>query len=492
MSAYWPSLRPEILPTHLAPQPQKSKFAQIEFYVADDLTGSLEVAAALWKFLGMKVAVVSHDGELSDFKNFDAIVINSQVRDLGNPESALAVTRFIRTKLRRLGHNIPRYLKIDSTLKQVDHALGGFLKEGEFDRFFFIPAYPRFHRYTTDEGVHEARNREEKGPYSQETHLDLFKAFDQKFRIPAEAILVIPGDVMQGGKTAILEWIQGFNPKEKRVIIPTILNQEDLHTMAEVLDALEETHLVAGSAGILRAQLELRASQENIPPNRYTFGLPRRAHKAPLIVNGSENYVTRMQIVRSLENQWPEVVSAPLSQAVLKDSEANIEILNTRRILQAALSNGRPAILTVKTEKRHVSDYAHPEILDGDWSTLKHFGEVLMDPQIANTTSVLWGSGGTTLLNLLNGIGVKGLRLVGEFKEGFPISEIIGGPYDGIKVLSKAGGFGVWEDLEGFIQRACLPKIAITTGDPLSIGPEITILAFLNRERPSMSVAIPL
>lgn len=59
-------------------------------------------------------------------------------------------------------------------------------------------------------------------------------------------------------------------------------------------------------------------------------------------------------------------------------------------------------------------------------------------------------AGGETLRNLCTTLGVTALRLTGQAAPGLPRSTIIGGPWEGVTVISKSGAFGgptLWRDL---------------------------------------------
>ena len=61
-------------------------------------------------------------------------------------------------------------------------------------------------------------------------------------------------------------------------------------------------------------------------------------------------------------------------------------------------------------------------------------------------------TGGETAIAVLRALGGDGLRLTGELEPGVAIAALVGGPFQGVTVLTKAGGFGdadalvrVWE-----------------------------------------------
>ena len=61
-------------------------------------------------------------------------------------------------------------------------------------------------------------------------------------------------------------------------------------------------------------------------------------------------------------------------------------------------------------------------------------------------------TGGETAIAVLRALGAGGLRLAGEIEPGVALGALVGGPFDGLALVTKAGGFGdpdllvrVWE-----------------------------------------------
>jgi len=51
-------------------------------------------------------------------------------------------------------------------------------------------------------------------------------------------------------------------------------------------------------------------------------------------------------------------------------------------------------------------------------------------------------TGGETAIAVLRALGAAGLRLTGLLEPGLALGALAGGPFDGLAVLTKAGGFG--------------------------------------------------
>ncbi len=53
--------------------------------------------------------------------------------------------------------------------------------------------------------------------------------------------------------------------------------------------------------------------------------------------------------------------------------------------------------------------------------------------------------GGTTALKVLEGIKGEGIEVHREIEPGVPFGRIVGGDFNGMKIITKAGGFGSTE-----------------------------------------------
>jgi uncharacterized protein YgbK (DUF1537 family) len=56
-------------------------------------------------------------------------------------------------------------------------------------------------------------------------------------------------------------------------------------------------------------------------------------------------------------------------------------------------------------------------------------------------------AGGATARKVCERLGGAGLRLSGELSPGVPIGHIVGGPWDQVPAVTKAGGFGTPDTL---------------------------------------------
>jgi len=68
-------------------------------------------------------------------------------------------------------------------------------------------------------------------------------------------------------------------------------------------------------------------------------------------------------------------------------------------------------------------------------------------------------TGGDTAFSVINLLKTEGIEIDGEILEGIVIGHLIDGKWDGMKVITKAGGFGKEDALEKIVRM-------LETGSP--------------------------
>jgi uncharacterized protein YgbK (DUF1537 family) len=74
----------------------------------------------------------------------------------------------------------------------------------------------------------------------------------------------------------------------------------------------------------------------------------------------------------------------------------------------------------------------------------------------------LFVSGGETLRALLLPLGVERVRVLGEWEPGLPVSELVGGRWSGLMVVSKSGAFGTPDLLNRLLASLTTPSVDIS------------------------------
>ena len=238
--------------------------------------------------------------------------------------------------------------------------------------------------------------------------------------------------------------IQRFAGPEAASVVADAETDADLAVLADA--AGDRGALLAGSAG-LAAALAARLSTRGTRGARARAG--SRLQRPLFVVAGSAHPATRAQLGRLGRREGLDVLSPPVGPG--------------RRRSGAAPPRWR----------RRLADAARARV------ERSRPGALLL-------------TGGETAIAVLRALGASGLRLAGEIEPGVALGTLVGGPFDGLVLVTKAGGFGDPElagpRLGGL--RVIRPVLGITMGDPAGVGPEIAAKALADRKsgrRPARS-----
>lgn len=222
------------------------------------------------------------------------------------------------------------------------------------------------------------------------------------------------------------------------IIVFDCTGDRDLRGIGRALAAAGRLDVVAGSAGFaeqLPDLLEMGGEDVAIAP----------AVGPTLIVNGSANDVSFRQIACARTQGVAEIVVPPqvlFREAAIKGPEGDEIVRQTGGILHQAGS----VILRTAADRTELEAYlsvgrnrcgkgAPHSVAAGNLGALVE--RILSGCRIGTVVVI----GGDTLFGVVEGLGVSGIRLKGEFAPGVALGEI---EFDGrdLSVVSKSGGFG--------------------------------------------------
>jgi uncharacterized protein YgbK (DUF1537 family) len=367
---------------------------------ADDLTGACD-AGAPFAARGLETLVVLTDAAAaSRATTADVVVLDTESRGLTVEDARGRACRAARA----LAGPAPRllYKKLDSTLRgHVAAELDGMLDGTERPLAFLTPAFPAQGRAVVDGRLHiDGRPADQtaiaRDPAFPPTGASVLGLLVGGGVCPVAAL---PLGTVRRGPRAVARRLGRFGETGGRVLAADAETDADLSTLAAA--GIDGPALLAGSAG-LAAALARRLG----PGPTVALGDPG-LRRPLLVVAGSAHPATRAQLDRLGRRDGLQIVApaAPLPA----DGPA-------RREVGARLA----AAARARVE------------------------------QAAPGTLVL--TGGETAIVVLEALGAGGLRLRGELEPGLALAALVGGRYDGLAVVTKAGGFGdadalvrVWE-----------------------------------------------
>jgi uncharacterized protein YgbK (DUF1537 family) len=431
--------------------------------IADDLTGGADAGAQFAK-RGVSTLLISlkdhSDIDFSKYTDRDVLVLNTDSRGL-SPEKAFHLASSILKGFENK-HFPVIYKKIDSTLRgNIGYELDAILEKTDNSMCFMAPSYPEQDR-TLVGGIMMVRGkplaltevaRDTASPV-QESHV--YKLLEQQ---SSNRIGRIDLTLVASSREKLRKAVEDEQRKGNKIVIFDAVIRQDLTNIVEVAFSIKRTPLLVGSAGLaeevakkltpLRTHRVFDTSQKRVTkPFKHLF-----------IISGSTSSVTQQQL-KEIEQRGFPVYQLKKSLLVDHNSNSLIEIKELSSRIAKSLIEGRVVLKTYSEvlQSEDVMDFPiHHKIT----KTLAHI--VLLALEESNVDAhdlVLILTGGDTALSVINILRADGVEIEGELLEGIVRGHLIGGDWDGLTVITKAGAFGKGDALERIMQ-------ILGTGSPL-------------------------
>lgn len=388
--------------------------------VADDFTGANDTGVQLKRY-GIPVEVLL-DGKQSP--GDISLVLDTESRALMAGAAGRKVKRMLEgVELSEFSFVIK---KVDSTLRgKVAEEIAALDAVYQSELIVFAPAFPDLGR-TTVRGVHQLH-----GVRISETEIGcdpknpvLEDRLEQILRAAFEE------DVRQYG----LSEIRGsLHLGEARICCFDSETNDDMQAVVRTAMASGKRVLWVGSAAI--ADMLLRTLRQVRPA---------------FAICGSVSDVTRRQI-HTAQQVGTHLVSVPVPEFLHGDAkketyvEACSEILHRGGdvVLLSSASYDRTEIeRSVQAGKK--CGMGLPEIGTYVQNLLGEIGAAVLEK---NEIAGIFLTGGDTAMGFLQRIGARGSSIQEEIAIGIPKMRILGGEYDGMSAVTKAGAFGSDGDL---------------------------------------------
>lgn len=441
--------------------------------VADDLTGGLDTGVQFAR-QGIKVRVVVDPDPAGDWTRNAAqvLVAVSESRHM-MPEDAYETVYRIISAGRQAG--IPYfYKKTDSALRgNIGAELDAALKASGAEVLSFLPAYPAMNRITTKgchyiDGVPVAESVFGSDPFNPVVESDVRKL------VASQTDTQVTSDGRCG----------------KGILVVDAQSDEDLREAGARLSKYGRLSVSAGCAGFAAFLPDLLGLQRGETPDSFDLG------ESLLVLSGSLNPVTMRQIEYAQNNGFKRICPRPEQNSRPEILAAKLPLKEKWLILD---SGG------IDPEEKSFRNYMRSKGMDSEEARERiaaYLAEILAeleDPCVNSCDDSCEGSvmiiGGDTLLACLRRLGCKDLEPLAELFPGVVLSRYRSGEKEKL-LISKSGGFGsetLLADLREMMEingrrkemeqmQNNKPIIAITMGDPASIGPEISAKVLAEKE----------
>jgi D-threonate/D-erythronate kinase len=391
--------------------------------IADDLTGAAD-SAVQFRLAGFPSVVLARPPRhRAAWHGAQVLSLSLNSRD-ASPAAVRHIWERHAPTIRALAQGALVYHKIDSTLRGHPglevRLLLGYLGASAA---IIVPAFPKLGRHTVD-GVHRvhgvplaeteyARPQTCKPPTSRLS--ELFNSGD------APGPIHLPWRIIEAGAEVVAEWLHQRLAEPCQLITADAAAEQHLDILTQAVLPLGRRVLLVGSAGWAE---RLAIACKGLMGAGYTV-------PGVLGIVGSLSAIATRQVRIALQAgvtvvPFPSPTPDPTAGEIAYDQEA----------LTHTLASGRSAVIwTHPDDLRLISRRAGQR-------ALRSLAGIL--PELLSTTPVngLIIVGGETARTVFRALRTSGLVLAGEVARGMPYGRLLDGPFAGLPVITKAGGFG--------------------------------------------------
>jgi uncharacterized protein YgbK (DUF1537 family) len=397
--------------------------------IADDLTGAGDAGLQFRKRGLSTIVLTDLERFEEEYARFGVVCFDAATR-YEAPRKALRRLGQIANLLKK--KKAPRlvFKKVDSALRghvalEVDYLLNAL----QLPYAVVAPSFPLLNRITV-EGVHmvggrpvaESEFARELPPSLKESSLpSLIK--EETSRVVTHIFL----ERVRLGERALAQAVDTVVHEGATVITFDAATNDDLRAIARAALAKAAPPLLVGSAGLADRVAEA-----------YSAILSSRV-RASLVLAGSTASATRSQVDYAARQGAYHAMVDPrmVHQAVAAKGNHSPFYLD----LVARLAKGQSVIVTTYGLQGPDDEGA----LKGVYRFLgKLTKDILTEP---NLVAGIILTGGEMAFQIFQALDAAGLRLEGEVEAAIPFGRLIGGEFDGLPVITKAGSFGAEDTL---------------------------------------------
>jgi uncharacterized protein YgbK (DUF1537 family) len=410
--------------------------------IADDLTGAADTGVQFCPFYDDTVLVsylqLSHP-ETRGPGSAAALYTNSRALD---QTSAHARLQFVARQLIKLEPSWI-YKKIDSCLRGNPGAeADALLDELAYDVSFIAPAFPEMGRTTVDgthlvHGIPLAQTEISRDPVTPVTESDLAKIIKSQSRYPVGHISL---NLLEGEEAILIDEIgQQIRAGIKHIVFDATCRAH-LDRIARLTVSSSPKVLPVGSAGLAAGLGGLLSPGPVIKQHHHWF--VGTGHH--LLVCGTNSEVTRRQIKTLVRNFPYEEIA--LNPAMLMDEHPGVDFFKGVSLARSKLS-AKHMIITIDSPQKVTVSARQLSRQQVAQSMIEGLGRFLSAVMTDTRPGFLFLTGGDTADAIITSVAAKGIRILGEIVTGVVQGTLIGGPLDGLPVVTKAGAFGADDTL---------------------------------------------
>ncbi len=387
--------------------------------IADDLTGAMDTGVGFAK-MGLDTIIIFGSRPTPE----STVVVLSTDSRVDDPETAY---RKVKGKARKLAGRYV-YKKIDSTLRgNIGQELKAVMDALGVEKAVVSPAFPANKRTVVDGKLLVGNVPVDRTPFARDpvfpvTESHIPTLLHKQANLQAESISL---DDVKRGASYISQQI--VNSKHK-VIVTDAVEQVHLRYIAEALAIGGSSWLPCGSAGLA---MELPCAF-GYRPSEAKPDKPMTSKKPVLVVVGSRHEATARQVKMAETCLHLPLTSVEPGQFVPRKGRQS-KINQMAKEVGNHIDSGKSVIIT-STLSQHVP--ALKEL------TLRVLARIAVRAILRWDVAGLILTGGDVAKETCETLEATGARILKELEPGVVVGEVIGGVKEGLRIVTKAGGFG--------------------------------------------------
>lgn len=408
--------------------------------IADDLTGAADTGVQFCPYFEETVLLPYH--QLA--RGLEAMTpFTSRALSIYTSSRALD-TDTARDRVSSVGRRI---VKSDSTwiYKKVDSCLRGnlggeteaLMDELGFELSFIAPAFPEMGRTTVNDihlvhGTPVSETEVSRDPLTPVSKSCLSRVIAAQSRYPVGHVAL---NFLEENDAGLQAEIERQIRRGVRHFVFDTTSQDHLDRIARQVFTSARRVLPVGSAGLATSLGDLLPQKPTLK-DHVRFAPEKKPH---LLVCGTASEVTKLQVQTLIETySYEEVI---LQVEMLADPNQRNTVLSSAAVAQSKLRENN-VVVRIDWPSDNYDVIKHTDRLKLAESIAQGLEGFVAAVLKATELEFVFATGGDTADAVLNAAGAQGIQIIGEIVTGVVQGAILGGPMDGLPMVTKAGAFG--------------------------------------------------
>lgn len=411
--------------------------------IADDFTGALDTGVQ-FTARGIQTQVVVNPDV--DFAAHDTtvLVVDTETRHLP-AEQAYKIVSHLTDRARQSGVRYI-YKKTDSALRgNIGAELSAALKASGEKQLFFVPAFPQIGR-VTKEGIHYisqvpvAESPFGQDPFEPVRYSEVTELIASQCDLPAVSLPALSG--------------QESIPEDKQILVFDAESTDDLYSTGRQLASQGRLGVLAGCAGFAAVLPEILGIDSGHP-----VSVPKIDPRL-LVICGSVNPITTAQLDYAEQRGFRRLRLTP-EQKLEPNYWQTQEARNLLVSIEEMLTENSRCIIETNDEggNQPTADYASALGIDLDTLRVRiagSLGQLVKGIFSSPSLGTILMTGGDTLLQCMNCLGVNQLEPICEMEKGIVLARFTCNGHTR-HIITKSGGFGQESLMTDLAERIANP-----------------------------------